>query len=210
MGFVFEKDGFIFKELNKDEIHFHQRFRYEVFGKGAGYLDDKECPEGMDIDWFDPYSTCVLAYKEKKIAGCCRLTYNNPTGGSYVEKFFELPDLPCERDAITEISRVGLIDEFKKGRNALRILRGLIYLVCLDFMKNSMKYCFFSTYRSYLRVFEATGIGFSEMDNIMPKEYSGYYEKHLDKHRDGIDEYTACLVSRQNVEDYIRFYEDRA
>lgn len=198
MGMGYENNGFHFRILNWFEIPVHQRYRFEIFGVEGDYLDSKECPDGLDIDGFDPYSTCVLAFKDDEIVGCCRLTYNNPVGGSWVEKFFELPPFPCDRDNIAEVNKIGVSVKYRNKKELFDILKGMIHLVSLDATWKNMNYVIFCACRHMLKLFKLTGMPFIRLRDVKRKEYHGYFEKFLKED----DEIIPCIAYGDDIRRY--------
>jgi N-acyl-L-homoserine lactone synthetase len=180
MSYIYEKDGFQFRIATDDEIPVIQKLRYEIFGVGSGFLDEKECPEHLDIDCFDPYSTTLLAFKDEKIAGFCRMTFDNPCEGCYVEKFFHIPEPPVNRNSVAEVNRFCILPQHRDSLSNKAITMGLFYMLSYEAHKKDITCVYFCVHKSFLLILKRMGVPADIIDGYKAKEYKGYYEKYFD------------------------------
>jgi len=162
------------------EIEEHQRFRYDVFGKECGFLTEGDCPDGRDCDDFDRCSAHFMVREADsgRIVACSRLTFANPYGGSYTERFFDFPPLSCPRSAICEVNRFGISPQYR-GRAGRRV-RLLLFREMLAMAKErGLTQALITVHRPFGMVLRRDGVPLVPIPASI-RAYSGYYSRYFD------------------------------
>lgn len=173
-------NGFSFRAADPSETKAHQAFRFQVFGEECGYLDETDCPDRLDVDGFDPYSSQVIALLNGTIVGCCRLTRNNPVGGSYTERFFHLPPPPVDRDRIAEINRFAIAKDHRRGAESKTIRFGMFRILYEEAVKMGIEHTYLTMHRPFFTLLKRDGIPFVMIEGYRIREYNGYYSRYFD------------------------------
>ncbi|PIQ89459.1 MAG: hypothetical protein COV72_02840 [Candidatus Omnitrophica bacterium CG11_big_fil_rev_8_21_14_0_20_42_13] len=107
------------KEL-LDEIY---RLRFEVYVKENGFIPEKDCPGGKEMDKFDAYSMHFAALDENgRLAGTARLVLNSAHGFPLEEHCRQrllIQDEDFPREKLAEVSRC-VVDKkyrYSTGKN---------------------------------------------------------------------------------------------
>ncbi|MDX1933505.1 MAG: GNAT family N-acyltransferase [Capsulimonadales bacterium] len=170
-----------FEVLPMSRLREHQAFRYQVFGEELGYLNESTCPDRLDSDEYDPYSSHILAsYKGVPIA-CCRVIYNNSyPKPSYTEKFFNLPPPALPRDAIAELGRFALASNVRNPRLSLMIRFGLLGVACEDALSRGVSHFYVFMHGAGYALLRRSGIPCEMIQNYKETGYNGYYSDYFD------------------------------
>ena len=162
---------------NSNEILEMQKFRYEIFGRQCGYLDETDCPDGIDRDQFEDDSSHICATTDNgEIVGCCRATFR----GSYVELFFEFPPLDFPREDWFEINRFGISPAYRRDKQ----LRFLMYqTLAILGLEKKLPYCLVTVHHSFYQILKADRCPINPIENFTRKKYSGYYSKYPEQNQ---------------------------
>ena len=109
------------------------RFRYQTYCKELRFLDEKDYPDGRETDKYDQYSTHIVVFMGKNIAGYVRVIEPDGLESLPIFEHFDV-ERPRTRK-ICEISRFVVSPEYRKHKT----LRRLITLKLMGRMKETIE-----------------------------------------------------------------------
>lgn len=188
------------KVTSDEELLDVYRLRYKVYCLERGYERMEDCPNGLEIDAYDPYSIHFIAYVGAVPVGTVRLILPNPLGFP-VEKFCNVNVASISQDTrrFAEISRLAVSSEAAKGCLAERSRITLALLKCLHLTAREHNVGYFLSAMSAAleRLLKRCGMRFKKAG--LPVDYHGirtpYYapceelEKELFQSRKDIFEF---------------------
>jgi N-acyl-L-homoserine lactone synthetase len=168
-----------FKEaVTKEELDLVYKLRYEIY-LGEGYISSDNSGRFKDV--YDDYSVNFLIYNGRVSIGTFRLILNSQLG-FWTEAIFNFvrPNLP--REQIAEISRFGILKEFRGGK---AVMLGLIGTVYKQSKKRGINYIYFNVPEKLAKRIGSFGIPLSKLEELPPTQeifknrslIGGYFKK---------------------------------
>lgn len=107
-----------------EDIDAIYRLRYDIYCHEMGSLYAEDYPNKKETDWYDQYSTYIVAKVGSDVIGALRLIKNTPRG-HLMEQEFPLPDW-IDSDKAVEHSR-GVMRKDYRGKGIFRLILDKAY-----------------------------------------------------------------------------------
>lgn len=177
IDFLLWLDGIKIKKVRTGaELNQARRLAWDIYAMQKKYIDPNFFPKKIFEDEFDRYSTYFAAFNKGEIIGTVRIVSNSNLGFP-IEKLYTLIAPSINKNKITEISRLMVLEDFRKKE---MIALGLCKKCFEESLTKGVDYWYAFLPMKLKNYFETYGINFTELKYQKPTPQQ---QKHREPYR---------------------------